>query len=281
VATGMKNSKKILLLTLSFCISYLTNAQTSIPVDSVKKQITTTPIVYNKPLVKRPKPIHTELSGGIRLNTDGWSFFMDRGKVKTDDERHSDMFHDILLWQFELSEKKNPKEYKSTNSNLDPYSGSKPTPFIFGKINNFYALKLGIGKRKMIAGKPDPGTVSIHWVYAGGLSVGMLKPYYIKVYNEANPIKYSDNNRDEFLSQSTIIGAAGFKQGLHEITFIPGLHVKTALHFDFSSNRKTVLAIETGLNAEIYSQAIPIMATQNATPYFLDIYASFQFGKRW
>lgn len=178
------------------------------------------------------------------------------------------MFHDILLWQFELSEKKNPKEYKSTNSNLDPYSGSKPTPFIFGKINNFYALKLGIGKRKMIAGKPDPGTVSIHWVYAGGLSIGMLKPYYIKVYNEPNPIKYTDNNRDEFLSQSTIIGAAGFKEGLHEITFIPGLQAKTALHFDFAANRKTVLAIETGVNAEIYSQAIPLMVNQKATPLF-------------
>lgn len=171
---------------------------------------------------KRPKPIRTEFSGGLRLNTDGWSIFFDRGKVKTDDERHSDMFHDVILWQVEFSEKKDPKEYKTTNSNLDPYSGSKPTPFIFGKINNFYALKLGIGKRKMIAGKPESGTISIHWVYEGGLSIGMLKPYYIKVYNENNPIKYTDEKRDEFLAQNSIIGAAGFREGLHEIKFVPG-----------------------------------------------------------
>lgn len=274
------------ILFFLFCFSVLhqyAGAQTILSSDTSHKVVAAPPVrpVIKRQMPKRPKPIRTEFSGGLRLNTDGWSIFFDRGKVKTDDERHSDMFHDVILWQVEFSEKKDPKEYKTTNSNLDPYSGSKPTPFIFGKINNFYALKLGIGKRKMIAGKPESGTISIHWVYEGGLSIGMLKPYYIKVYNENNPIKYTDEKRDEFLAQNSIIGAAGFREGLHEIKFVPGLHVKTALHFDFAGNRKTVLAIETGINAEIYSQAIPLMVNQTAKPYFLNIFASFQFGKRW
>ena len=63
--------------------------------------------------------------------------------------------------------------------------------------------------------------------------------------------------------------------------FIPGAHLKTALHFDFSANRKNVIGAEAGLNVEYYSQSIALMATQNATPYFVDAYVSFQFGRRW
>jgi hypothetical protein len=281
----MKTAYKIFLLLIGpVSLSIHSFAQVTYNSDSGRAKsvnLATTPAYHPKPVVKKPKPITTELSGGLRLNTNGWSFFMERGRVKPEDERHADMFYNVILWQFELSEIKNPKEYKTTNSNVDPNITSKPTPFIFGKINNFYTLKLGIGKRKMIAGKPEPGTVSVHWVYAGGLSVGMLKPYYIKVYNEPNPIKYSDATHDEFLSENGIIGAGGFMQGLHEIKFVPGLQAKTALHFDFAASRKTVLAVEFGVDAEIYTQNIPLMVNQTATPYFFNIFGSFQFGKRW
>ncbi len=236
-----------------------------------------------KTIIKRPKPIQHEFSFGARLNTDGWSIFVDKGKVNSEDEKHSDMFYNIKLWQFEFGEKKNPKEVKSTNTQLDPYSGDKPTPFIYGKINNFYTFKIGYGFRKMIAGKPDPGTVSIHWVGAGGLAVGLLKPYYINaiVNNSPETLKYSDSNSSAFLSQTNIVGSAGFSKGLSEIKVIPGLQAKTGLHFDFSTNRKTVLAVETGINGELYTQKVPLMANQKAVPYFVDLYLSFQFGKRW
>src|SRR6185312_15308919 len=67
-----------------------------------------------KTIIKRPKPIQHEFSFGARLNTDGWSIFVDKGKVNSEDEKHSDMFYNIKLWQLEFGEKKNPKEVKST-----------------------------------------------------------------------------------------------------------------------------------------------------------------------
>jgi hypothetical protein len=160
-------------------------------------------------------------------------------------------------------------------------SGAGSNTYIYGKINNFYALKLGYGYRKMLVGKPDPGSVSMHWVNAFGLSVGALKPYYINVYSDPNAIKYKDASKAAFLDQALIEGNAGFSKGIDEVVVVPGGHFKTAMHFDFSANKKTALGVETGINVEYYAQDLPIMANQQANAYFVDIYIAIQVGKRW
>ena len=228
---------------------------------------------------KGPKAIKHELSVGIRLNTDGWSAFADLGKVKPLDSKRKDMFYKVRLFQLEMTEKKDPREEKIT-AVVPSTSGGSPK-YVYGKINNFYALKLGIGFMRMIAGKPDPGAVSIHWLNVIGASLGMLKPYYVNTSSDPSAIKYSSSTESDFLNQGVIEGSAGFSKGLSEMQFIPGAHLKTALHFDFSANRKNVIGAEAGLNVEYYSQSIALMATQNATPYFVDAYVSFQFGRRW
>ncbi len=238
--------------------------------------------VPHKVVIKKPKPLSKEFSIGLRLNTDGWSIFADKGKVKSE-ERESDKFYNIRLLQLEFGEHKHAKEIKSTNRG--PTYADKPRPYKFGKINNFYTLKLGYGYRRMIAGKPDPGTVSIHWVYAGGLAIGLLKPYYLDVYtqNGVEPIKYSENPNffvPEPIDQARIVGRSSLLTGIGETKIIPGIHAKTALHFDFAASKKTKLAIETGINVELYIKKIEIMANVKAHPYVLNGYVAFQFGKR-
>ena len=243
----------------------------------------------SRPVTKKPKPISTEISGGISLNSDGWSVFIDRGSVRSGETKLRDQFYDVRLFQLEFSEHKDPKEVKRSVSDQTPNGGTEKTkPFIFGKINNFYALKLGYGLRKMIAGKPEPGAVSIHWVMAGGLSLGMEKPYYLDGYVPQDnfgtlipaTFKYSDATKESFLTEQYIRGGAGFSKGLNEIQFIPGIHAKTALHFDFSANRRTALAVETGITAECYTRGIKIMANQDSKPLFVNLYAALQFGRR-
>lgn len=239
---------------------------------------------------KRPKPVKHELSGGLRLNSDGWSLFLDRGKVKEPD-RTTDYHYDLHFWQLEFGEKKNPQEIKRSNTIGTTADAAKP--FIYGKANNFYALKVGYGKRKLIAGKPElnneveTGVISIHWVYLAGVSVGLEKPYYIEAYVDNNgiyelkSIKYTDTTKEDFLFQPNVVGSSGFGKGLGETKIVPGVHFKTALHFDFAPSKKNKLAVETGLNVEIYTRGIELMAAQSATPVFVNVYASFQIGKRW
>ena len=250
------------------------HAQVAHATDTAKKN---TRIV--RPAPKGPKAIKHEVSLGVRLNTDGWSAYTDIGKVKALDTKRSDMFYKVRIFQFELTEKKDPREQKLTSEN--PTSSGNPGKYIYGKINNFYALKLGIGFMKMIAGKPDPGAVSIHWMNVIGVSLGMLKPYYLNVYSDPNAIKYSPSTESDFLDQQVIESNAGFSKGLSEMKFIPGGHFKTAIHFDFSTNRKNVIGAELGANIEYYSQSVAIMANQSGTPYFADLYLALQFGRRW
>jgi hypothetical protein len=245
--------------------------------------------VYKPIAVKKPKPLRTELSFGARLNTNGWGIYADKGWVKSEETKLSDQFYNLRFVELEFSEIKNPKEIRQTNSFLGSISNEKAKPYIYGKINNFYTFKMGYGFRRLIAGKPEPGSVSIHWTYIGGFSLGLLKPYYIDALVQQDnvgtlvreTIKYSDSTKEAFMNDKLIIGNAGFTKGLNEIHFIPGLHAKTGLHFDFAANKKTVLAVEMGISADIYTKNIEIMANQKDYPYVVNIYAGIQFGKRW
>lgn len=236
-------------------------------------------------VAKKPKPIANELSGGLRLNTNGWSIFGERGRVQTEETKYRDLFYNVNFVYLEISEQKHPKETRTSISG-DP-QGTRP--FVFGKINNFYSVKAGVGRRKMIAGKPEGGTVSVHWVYGGALSLGMLKPYYVEaaVVNastgqfEQQTIKYSDETKGTFLSENYILGATGFAKGLNELKVVPGIQAKTGLHFDFAQRKRAKIAVEMGMSGELYTKRIEIMANQKAVPYALNIYASIQAGKRW
>lgn len=269
----MPNIVKTLLVAIVACgAASCAYAQEAVrPADSTRR---VAPVVRIKP--KLPKAIKHEWSGGLRLNSDGWSLYTDYGTVKGKDPRQIDMFHNVRIWQLEFEEKKHAREYKSTSNN-----GTGANSYIYGKINNMYAVKLGWGVRSLVAGKPDPGTVSIHWVNAGGLAIGMLKPYYINVYSDPAAIRYNEANKSNFLSQELIEGSAGFSKGLSEISFVPGGHFKSALHFDFAANRKGVAAVEAGMNIEYYSKEIQLMASEKATSAFFNIFLAVQFGKRW
>ena len=272
--TGMKKSLSAILLCSLPVMGFAQTA--AVHTDSSKAAAPAVKI--KKPIVKKPKPIDREFSFGLRLNTDGWGAFVHRGVSKSD-MKETELFYHVKYWEVEFDEKKNPKEIKRT-SDLSSFNDTKPRAFVFGKVNNFYTLKLGYGFRRMIAGKPDPGTVSIHWFYSGGLSLGLLKPYYLNIY-DGSSIKYTDSTKQDFLNKGEIVGSSGFAKGIGETKFIPGLQAKTGLHFDFAASKKTVLAIEFGLSAEIYTKKIQIMANQKDVPYFVNVFGSFQFGRRW
>ncbi len=247
--------------------------------DTSKQVVATAEVPYAKPKPpKPPKPIVHEISFGFRLNTNGWSIYSDYGKLKTNDLKHVDMSHNVFFLQTEFTEKKDPKEQKIHSQTI---TGSGTSTYIYGKINNLYVLKLGLGYRKQLAGKPESGCVSIHWATTGGFALGMLKPYYITLAGSSQSIKYSDLNQSDFLDQQNIQGSAGFSKGLGEMQFIPGGHLKTALHFDFSANKKNVIGVEAGVNAEFYSQPIMLMANEKSTTSFIDLFVAFQFGRRW
>ena len=83
------------------------------------------------------------------------------------------------------------------------------------------------------------------------------------------------------MDATSIYGASGFSIGFNEIKFAPGIFAKSGFNFDWATYDDFVKAMEVGLGTEIYLKEIPILISENNKPYFVYLYLSLQFGKKW
>jgi hypothetical protein len=204
---------------------------------------------------------------GGKLINDGYGIFLEIGRAKS--------LKKATLFQLELSERKHAKEEKQ--SNLFPnYS----TPFIFGKQNFFYPIKLGIQQQVLFGNKSNKNGVSVTGNYGGGIIAGLLRPYYVQSGTSGKYIKYESADSAEFLDQIVIVAGPGFNKGWSDVKVSPGLYAKTALRFDYGSYNEMISAIEVGISGEIYTQKIPIMVHSTAKQFFFTGYVAIMFGRR-
>jgi hypothetical protein len=209
---------------------------------------------------------------GVKLNTDGYGLFLEMGRMKT--ARQSNLF------SLEIGERKHSKEEK-----ISTITGAYlSNPYIYGKINNFYYAKLGYAQQRLIGNKGNKNGVAISAIYGGGLSAGLLKPYYIKVANSsstsARDIKYNNNDSIFLDNPGYILGSSGFSKGFGELKVTPGVYGKTALRFDYGRYNELVSAIEVGINMEFYFKKMPVMLMQKQKQLFFNAYAAIEFGRR-
>lgn len=223
-----------------------------------------------------------ELSGGALLHTSGWGIFMDVA--------HRDELKKKTLWEFELSQIHYPKEVKQTiDFGLAFFGFNSPKPFVYGKQNNFYQLNASFGKQFMIAEKAQKSGVELGVKLLGGFSLGLLKPYYLNVlYPTDNPenyeiraIRYTPETAAKFLDWFSIYGGAGFIYGIDELKFIPGIHLKGGLNFDWAQNEDALKALEVGVTLDAYYKEVPIMIIKKNAQFYPNLYLSLQFGKKW
>lgn len=219
---------------------------------------------------------------GIKFNTDGWGFFYEHGKYKTINRTN--------LWWLELGEKKQHNQQKITPQPLQIGSGpdyvvySSGSSFVYGKENNFYQMKLGFGRQLLIGSKGTTNGVAVSAIYGGGISLGILKPYYLQIEDTLSQtgisdIRYADNPT-AFLDPVVILGASSFSKGFDKITFVPGLHARASLRFDYGKIRQTLSALEVGVNADYYAKKVTIMVNNPNRNFFIDAYVAIDFGGR-
>ena len=218
---------------------------------------------------------HKQNAFGIKVNTDGWGISYELGRANSVTR--------ATIFQIEFNEKKHRKEQKAnrqTDAGGFIFFGN---PFIYGKRNIFYQLKLAAGQQILVGGKNNKNGVSVYGIGAGGLSLGFLRPYYVEVQDQANEtryVKYDSPDSSLFLSTANIIGGSGLSKGWNEMKLAPGLHAKTALRFDYNRFNTIVSAIEGGINVEYYFKEIEQMAYNPSRKFFVNAYVSFLFGKR-
>lgn len=204
---------------------------------------------------------------GAKLTTDGYGIFFELGKASSVKKG--------MLYQLEISERKHSKEEKSSSY----YSNS--APYIYGKENFFYPVKLGIQQQILLGNKSNKNGVSITGNYGGGISAGLLRPYYLQVQqgNGINYIKYNSADSSDFLN-NTIYGGPSFAKGWSDMTVVPGVYGKAAVRFDYGSYNEVISAIEVGLTGELYSKKIPQLVYNKQKQFFFGGYVAILFGKR-
>jgi hypothetical protein len=204
---------------------------------------------------------------GAKLISDGYGVFFEVGRSKS--------IKKSTLYQLEISERKNVKEDKQSN----PFANT--IPFIYGKENFFYPVKLGIQQQVLLGNKSNKNGISITGNYGGGISLALLRPYYIQVEqgNDLVFVKYNSQDSSSFLN-GPFVGGPTFGKGWSEMTVTPGLYAKTSLRFDYGSYNEIVSAVEVGLTGEFYTKKIPILLRIPQKQFFFGAYVAICFGKR-
>ena len=204
---------------------------------------------------------------GAKLLNDGYGIFFEMGRASS--------VKKSLLYQLELGERKHIKEDKQSN----PFINS--IPFVYGKENFFYPVKLGVQQQVLLGNKSNKNGVSITANYGGGISLALLRPYYLQVQkgNDLIYVKYDSPDSSLFLN-GPIYGGPTFGKGWSDLTVTPGLYAKTSLRFDYGAYNEIVSAIEVGLTADYYSKKIPILLYNPQRQFFFSGFVAILFGKR-
>ncbi len=189
-------------------------------------------------------------------------------------------------FMIDVGEIKHPKENRRTYDAISIVGGS-PKAFIYGKKNNLYFARLGYGEKFYLSAR-STRLVSIGFTYAGGLSFGMVRPYYLDLIYRDNggrpdviAERYSESNIAKFLNPQEVDGPSGAAYGWDELSVVPGGFLKAGLLIDWGAYDAVVKDLEVGIAADFYFEPIPIMIFEKNTPIFVNLYITARLGHRW
>lgn len=205
---------------------------------------------------------------GVELRTNGYGAFVEHGRRRS--------VKATTTFAFELTEIKHPKEEKGMGTNFFANS------YVYGKMNNFYQAKLGVGQQILLGQKGNKNGVAVTAHFQGGLSLGLLKPYYVDAMDgvgQSRSVKYDSPDSTLFLS-GNVSGGSGFTRGWDELKLKPGAFAKASMRFDFGRFNESVQALEIGLSVDAYADKIPILVYTEPQQLFFQGHIAFVFGRR-
>ncbi len=220
-----------------------------------------------------------ETTFNMRLATNrSFGFGMEWGRLRT--------YNKTKTLSLGISEMKHPKEQRQ---NAAPSVRRSSRPFVYGKKNSLFGLRSGWGQKRYFSEKAKQKGVAVGMSYSIGPSLGLLKPYYLAL-NVKDPasdigrtsiVKYSESNREDFLNNSKILGAAPFTRGIGEISFLPGGTGSIAYHMDWGAFDEVVKAMEIGLTVDVFARKASIFVNDDQNQQvFFNFFLNLQFGKR-
>lgn len=219
-----------------------------------------------------------EWSVGLRFHTNAISGFFEYVWIK--DIKKRKLIQVNIFGYNDYRDKKIKSIIPAFAQNVDAKK------YFYSKKNNFYSLQMLYGWRRVIANKSEEEGVKLALTYMAGVSLGVLKPYYLEIFYEnidgfdVISEKYSEDNEQVFLDKNRIVGASGFDKGFNKMSFAPGVTAKVGLNFDFARKNTLITSIEVGSQIDIFYKKLDIYISDKNKPYILNLYLSMQIGRR-
>ena len=202
--------KKSFLVAITLLISIIAFAQNQPPTKSRKEAKRERVNALMKMEEEGELVFRKQSIFGFKAVTDGYGISYEIGKFRSN--------RNTFILQFELNERKHKKETKVSGD----FNGFQFNSFVPGKINNFFQFKMGAGSQRIIGGKGNKNGVAVALVYAGGVSLGLLKPYVVDV--ESNGLRFRSTYPKIYDSGYSELGASGFTVGWSDVKLKPGVH---------------------------------------------------------
>ncbi|MEI7896364.1 MAG: hypothetical protein WCJ26_04975 [bacterium] len=216
--------------------------------------------------------LEKQWSLGAMLHTSGWGLKLRKGHNITNLRQ--------FMWEIEFATYKSSKEVRSIN----PYF-SDSRSYFYGKLNYLWFFRGGVGQQHILNRKPYWGGVQLSWIYYGGFSLAVTKPVYLNIihFNSGfTDYTVTEEKYDpEIHFLDNIYGRGSFLSGLNYIGLHPGVYVKTGLDFEFGVKNRQISALEVGVIFDYSPIPVAIMAYNPTQSYFLTLYLSVMFGKRF
>lgn len=225
-----------------------------------------------------------ERSFDFKVYTNGFSVGMTFGEI--------DSYYKTSYYSIEVGTIKDFRERRQNKNITIPGSGAGlSTSFIYGKQNSVYLLKFSQGRKTYLTEKAKRKGLAVGINYKYGLTVALLKPYFLEVSNQAatnfedviETIRLTDENTEDFLRWNTIFGGASFFEGIFQTRPTVGAHANIGAHFAFGAFDDSVKSVEIGLQAEAFPRRLPILVERDDVRnrfVHINMYLVAQFGKR-
>ncbi len=213
----------------------------------------------------------------VRILMQGWAVDVYLGTLKT--------YYKTQYYRFGIGNLTHPKEKRSVTEYVANGFSTGFRHYRYGKQNYVYTLQGGVGMKRYYTEKAEKKGVALAINYEGGIMAGMVIPYYLDVSDPAKRgtpkvIKYTKETATLFLNPQLVRGKGGVFKGIRETSVVPGIYAKAGVHLDWGAFDKFLMAVEVGVQLQVFPKKMPIMVIEDNRPYFFNLYLSLQIGKR-
>jgi len=217
-----------------------------------------------------------ELIGGINFNSNGGLIGGAMLRYSRLLRESNNQFHNFGLEVVSI------RNHKQLRYAAQQSGGS----FVAYKKNYMIVIRPSYGREFVLLRKGNKDGVQMDLLLNGGLSFGLLTPYYIDYQTGStssivpyDPVKTPDIN--------SVINSAGYSTGLGQTKIVPGVHFKTGFSFEYGHFTNNVTGVEVGFLLEAFTQKMVMMeAPAGSTGYFKNnqffssVYLTIFYGGR-